>query len=236
MLLVGVAMIAVAGAFLWQFKSRLVLGQAGIKTTPRENSARVNIYMPTNVPGYTAEILTNITSLTEEMLPDDTSVQAVSYKQSGLPPVQATTVLMGTDRTSIHNPEFCLPGAGWNIDHSRSGLDNLRLSQPRSMDLPVMRMQTSQEVEIEGKRVTLSGVYVFWFVTDGAVAAERWRWMSLLAKTLLREGKLQRWAYVSYFTYCQPGQEQLAINRIRRAIEATAPEFVLVWPDEVVAP
>ena len=33
--------------------------------------------------------------------------------------VNANIILMGMDRTSIHKPDFCLPGQGWNIDQKR---------------------------------------------------------------------------------------------------------------------
>ena len=41
----------------------------------------------------------------------------------------------------------------------------------------------------------------------------------------LRHGVLQRWAYVSYFAYCWPGQEDATFARMKQLIAASVPEF-----------
>jgi hypothetical protein len=38
---------------------------------------------------------------------------------------------------------------------------------------------------------------------------------------------LQRWAYVSYFAICSPGQEDATFERMSRLIEESVPEFQL---------
>jgi hypothetical protein len=48
-----------------------------------------------------------------------------------------------------------------------------------------------------------------------------------MARDLVRQGVLQRWAYVAYLTVCQPGQEEMAFNRLKQTITATVPEFQL---------
>ncbi len=44
---------------------------------------------------------------------------------------------------------------------------------------------------------------------------------------LVRHGVLQRWAYVSYFTICLPGQEDAAFDHLKQLITASVPEFQL---------
>ena len=46
-----------------------------------------------------------------------------------------------------------------------------------------------------------------------------------MARHLVRTGELQRWAYVSYFSVCLPGQEAAVLERMRRLIAAGVPEF-----------
>jgi hypothetical protein len=36
---------------------------------------------------------------------------------------------------------------------------------------------------------------------------------------------LQRWAYVSYFSICEPGQEDAVFARMEKLIAASVPEF-----------
>ena len=45
---------------------------------------------------------------------------------------------------------------------------------------------------------------------------------------MFRTGVLQRWAMISYFTVCAPGQEEAAFERLKKFISASAPEFQLV--------
>jgi len=46
-----------------------------------------------------------------------------------------------------------------------------------------------------------------------------------LSRDLLTTGVLQRWAYVSYFTSFEPGQEDLAFDELQKLIVASVPEF-----------
>jgi hypothetical protein len=38
---------------------------------------------------------------------------------------------------------------------------------------------------------------------------------------------LQRWAYISYFSPCLPGQEGPTFERVKKLIAASVPEFQL---------
>ena len=44
---------------------------------------------------------------------------------------------------------------------------------------------------------------------------------------MLRTGVLQRWAYVSCFSICHPGQEEETYKRIKELISAAVPHFQL---------
>jgi hypothetical protein len=39
---------------------------------------------------------------------------------------------------------------------------------------------------------------------------------------------LDRWAYISYFSVCEPGQEDAAFERMKKLIAISVPEFQLV--------
>jgi hypothetical protein len=38
---------------------------------------------------------------------------------------------------------------------------------------------------------------------------------------------LDRWAYISFFSVCQPGQQDAAFERMKKLIAAAVPEFQL---------
>jgi hypothetical protein len=43
----------------------------------------------------------------------------------------------------------------------------------------------------------------------------------------IRTGELQRWAYVSWFTVCEPGKEDATFARIKPLIAAAVTKFQL---------
>jgi hypothetical protein len=49
-----------------------------------------------------------------------------------------------------------------------------------------------------------------------------------MARDLLRTGVLQRWAMISYFAVCAPGQEAATFERLKELIRASAPDVQLV--------
>jgi len=46
-----------------------------------------------------------------------------------------------------------------------------------------------------------------------------------MAREMFRTGVLQRWAYVSCFVVCAPGQEDATFERMKKFIAAGVPEF-----------
>jgi hypothetical protein len=136
---------------------------------------------------------------------------------------------MGTDRTSLHKPQFCLEGAGWHIDETKTLETKVPIERPFSYDLPLVRLIASRQEVIDGKPQTIKGIYVYWFVADDALSATAsgFQRMWLMAGKLLSTGVLQRWAYVSCFSVCNPGQEEDTFERMKKFIAASVPEFQL---------
>lgn len=233
LLMVGLALIVATAAGLLYMRSHQRLGKPGVRAVAVAGSPRMHIDLATNAVGFDFEELP-IDKVVTNVLPQDTSIRQGMYRDvEG--DIQTTVVMMGTDRTSIHQPQFCLTGAGWNIDGERSELTKVRIERPRAVDLPVMKLIAKKTFEKDGKVVTMSGVYVYWFVADDAVTAEHSRRVWWMAEHLLKTGELQRWAYITYFAACTPGQEDRAFRRVQRLMNKTLPEFQLAWPAPVVA-
>jgi hypothetical protein len=86
--------------------------------------------MPERVPGYTSKFA-SITEHELEVLPLDTNFGRRSYATTdGSFTAQASVVLMGTDRTSIHQPEFCLNSQGWTIQQKK--VEQIHIPNSRS--------------------------------------------------------------------------------------------------------
>jgi hypothetical protein len=134
---------------------------------------------------------------------------------------------MGTDRTSIHKPEYCLPAQGWAIE--KAEMDTIAVARPHGYALPVVKIVARQEAKTpEGQKVLRQGVSVFWFVSENKITASHNEWMAHMMKHLVLTGELERWSYVTCFAACEPGQEGLVYERMKQLIAAAVPEFQLV--------
>jgi hypothetical protein len=225
------ALMGVTALLLQHLKSSHHLGEPGIKTRPQAHSTRLELLMPESAPGYNSFILTTNENQLCQLLPEDTSLRIREYisddKQSGF---ELTAVLMGSDRTSIHSPYICLTGQGWDIDSHRTAMETIHMDRPQPYDLPVNKMLATKVVrDADGHSATITGIYVYWYV-DGSHYTENdklWQgWW--VPRDLLLHGLLERWAYISVFTYCLPADEPATYERMKKFIASTVPEFQLV--------
>jgi hypothetical protein len=220
---------------LARFKANQKLGRAGVKTSPIAGSRNLRVELPESLSGYKSELV-ETPAIVIDTLPKDTSYGQRRYQAEDGFQTVVNVVLMGTDRTSLHKPQFCLDGAGWTIDQTE--MTTVPIERPHHYELPVIKLQTTKQLVMEGQPVTARGIYVYWFVADGAVSGDPsgLKRMWSLAKHLARTGELQRWAYITYFAVCRPGQEEMTYNRMKELIAASVPEFQLVPAPVVGAP
>jgi hypothetical protein len=151
-------------------------------------------------------------------------------------PVQLTTVLMGTDHTSIHQPQYCLVAQGWNITNSERIV--LAMDRPYA-DIPAIKLTATRVRQLTNGQARVENcLYVYWFVSGNKVTSDEGSRLWSIASSLLKKGEIERWAYVSYFVPCAPGQESATFLNLQKFIVASAPEFQLVkgGPAEVVEP
>jgi hypothetical protein len=227
-LLAVVALLMIGGAagILVRLKGHQRLRPPGVKTIPLAESKNLEVILPEIVLDYTSERIEQDKTVIG-ILPKDTSYGQRRYKAPDDFWVQVNVVLMGSDRTSLHKPQFCLEGAGWHIDAAASGEESVPVERPLAYDLPVMKLLATRQAELNGQLQTFRGVYVYWFVAEDAYTAQHWQRMWWMARELFRTGELQRWAYVSCFAVCLPGQEEATFERTKKFIAASVPEFQL---------
>jgi hypothetical protein len=225
MLLIALALMAGTVGALTRLKGRQKLGQPGIKATLIPGSVAMKIDLPERVLDF---ISTNVPEpeVVLGYLPKDTSfVERYYWAPDGFW-ATATIILMGADRTSIHRPDYCLPGQGWRIDEKTEV--NIPLAGPPPRQLPAMKWVVSNYFQApDGGKTKVRGLLVFWFVADGEQTASYVQFQYYLLRDLLFTGELPRWAYVSYFTVCAPGREDAAFERMGKLIAASVPEYQL---------
>lgn len=215
-------MLLTAG-LIHRLQGKQQLGEPGVTVVKANTGSGLEVVLPERVLDFESE---KHGPLPEElgMLPKDTTYGRRIYKAPDGFMIAVSVVMMGTDRTSIHRPEFCLTGQGWKIDQTATGVESVKLKEGHILEYNRMLLDKALPTA-SGDTLQARGLYLYWFVADGRQTpgqAQRMWWM---AEDLLRAGKLQRWAYVAYFTYCSPEQEPQALERLRRFITASSPEF-----------
>jgi hypothetical protein len=206
--------IALAVGALVYFHSHQTLGLPGVKIvdvplldakgTPL---TKQSVPLP-DVAGFHSEPIP-IDEGILNLLPHDTTYGRRLYTTDDGFRAGGSVIVMGSDRTSIHKPEFCLPGNGWRIVTKET--DDIKITNPHPYNLPVMKWTVQQQVrDANGQPANLGGIYVFWFVNDHEITREHSGRMISIAKSMLTKGELERWAYISYLVMCAPGQEDAA--------------------------
>ncbi len=223
----AMAMMAITAGLLVHLKANQRLGAPGIRTSAIPNSVRRDIFLPELVLDYKSDTAQEDPNLYKDM-PQDSSFAGRHYVASDGFFVNVNAVLMGTDRTTIHKPQFCLTGQGWMIDDTHSCYDTISMSRPQAYGLPVRKLICSHDFVEHGRPITYHGIYVYWFVADQQLTASHETRMWRMAVDLLKSGVLDRWAYVSFFAVCAPGQEDATYARMQKFIQAATPQFQLV--------
>jgi len=233
LLLVAMAMMGGAAATLGGMKKHQRLGLPGVRAVAIADSQRMQIDLPEHALAYDS---TNIPTDPGVLaaLPHDTSfAQRVYYSPTNMSDQMALmVVLMGTDRTSIHKPQFCLRGMGWDFDDQSIKVDSVLIEKPHPYDLPVARLMLRRQEIVDGKAELRSGIYIYWFVADKELTWDHYARMWRSAKHLLGTGELERWAYVGCLCRCVPGDEEATLAKMKKFISETVPQFQSVTGPE----
>jgi len=224
--IVILAIIAGSAALLAGLKKHPHLGKPGIRAEPIPGSLSMKLELPAGVLNY---ISTKVPEPAQVLgyLPKDSSYVERHYESADDGDwIEGTIVLMGTDRTSIHNADYCLRGQG--LTPFTKSIVNIPIAGPEPYTLPVSEWKYSGTFQKpSGESVKENGVYVFWFVADGDETPDHLKMMEKLAIHVLKTGVMERWAYVSYSSECEPGQEDATFERMKKLIAASVPEFQL---------
>src|SRR5439155_18848941 len=141
------------------------LGQPGVRIVPQpihDPDGRVvgtnSAYLPEAILNYSSQA-EPVTPLELGWLPRDTTYGRRYYQAPDGFWIKASIVVMGTDRTSIHKPQYCLVEQGWQID--RSEMIAVRIERPQPYDLPVMKLTASGIQETAtGEQMVARAIYV----------------------------------------------------------------------------
>lgn len=211
-----------AGALTWM-KANQRLGKPGLQAAAIPGSVMMDVQLPEAVLNFAS---TNMPQpqVVKDYLPPDTSYAGRLYVATNGLRISSTLILMGADRTSIHKPDYCLPGQGWTI--TTRGATNITVADSPSYQMPVAKWTVANVYQLpDGQKQPISGLYVFWFVADGQQTTDNYQRMWWLGRDLLRTGVLQRWAYIAYFAACLPGEEEATFAQMSDLIAHSVPKL-----------
>lgn len=226
----GLLLIGATGGVLQQIDQKRQLGEPGVKMRAevvlddRQQVVNTNtVALPLSVLDYESATAP-ITQVELGYLPSDTTYARRIYTAPDAFSIQVNVVMMGVDRSSIHKPQYCLTGQGWQVVSETE--DRIPLAGDNSLELPVWKMVAQQPQRLsDGSQRMVKAVYLYWFVADGHVTARHDQRMWWMATELLGSGTLQRWAYVSVLGLCFPGQEEATYQRLKEFISVSVPLY-----------
>jgi len=128
------------------------------------------------------------------LLPDDTDIVKKLYEQPTRPPLVASIVLSGADRTSIHRPQICLVGGGQEIvaTHTR----RIALADGRTVQVTVLDLLWRGQAA-DGRTLSRERYFAYWFVGPHHETASHWVRMFWMGMERILGGVTHRWAYVN---------------------------------------
>lgn len=138
----------------------------------------------------------------KRLLPKDTGLVRSSYASPRDVPVNATIVLSGDDRSSIHRPQVCMTAAGYEIQNEYT--ISVPLPAPAApLDIRVLELSRP----VKGTDAVETVAYAYWFVGKGRRTASHVQRMLWMASDRVFHGVSHRWAYVSLTLPWQPGSD-----------------------------
>ena len=211
-----------------------MIAQAVYDETGRQIGTNT-IALPAKVLNYTSEVAP-VTLMELKGLPGDTTYGRRIYRAPDAFGLILSVVMMGTDRGSIHKPEYCLAGQGWHPEQMEFQSISIPRDTKPPFALPVKKIVSSREISTpSGDKQLWRSIYVYWFVANNEVTASHGQRMWSMSRELLLRGELQRWAYVACWSMCAPGQEEATFSRMRDFISAAVPKFQLVGAAHLAA-
>lgn len=226
----AVALLAAGAFFLARAGALQKMGVPGVRVVPHAVMGEGGVVVGTNVIDLPAQVL-NFTSQEQpvakvviDWLPKDTTYGQRIYEAKDGYWVAVNAVLMGADRTSIHKPEYCLAGQGFQT--LRVERTSVPMTAPHRYDLPVQKWTLTREVTLQdGTKARQNALFVFWFVADGKLTADHNQRMWWMARDLVTRGTLERWAYITCFSAFPEDREEATWARMQEFIVASVPRF-----------
>jgi len=148
-------------------------------------------FLPEQTSNWSGGPQSGLTESEREKLPKDTQGARRQYTHPDGYKLYCSVVLAGYDVTSIHRPELCLPGQGWQIERKRT----VPILSER--DFSVTRLDAAYSMPFtEGRGMSQRAIFVYWFIGKGRTTAHHWQRILWTMQDRWLHGTNHRWAYL----------------------------------------
>ncbi|MCE0522941.1 MAG: EpsI family protein [Methylacidiphilales bacterium] len=131
------------------------------------------------------------------ILPKDTEFARRDYEDGQGHQIICSIVLSGAEQRSIHRPEACLVGQGWDI----IGQEYVPMPLASGHQLVARRLTLERrEPDQNGGSVVVRAFYVYWFVGQNVATPSEMQRVLLSNWDRVVHNRSHRWAYVSFFS------------------------------------
>lgn len=115
--------------------------------------------------------------------------------------IMGTIVMSGPITQSLHRPEVCLPGQGWQIAEQR----RVTIRPPNDDPFEASLLRLFREVELrDGRRVRLRGYNVFWYAGYGISTPDYQQHIIITHRDAIFRNLRHRWSMASFFLEVAP--------------------------------
>lgn len=217
---------AILGLFL--LLCAMVAGFTKITTRPNViPEAGVVLDLPDQVLGMWGEDQ-EVSEAERIILPEDTEFAKRTYSDFSGNSISCQIVLSGGDRRSIHRPEACLPGQGWNMLTN----EPIDVVLDSGKTLTVQKLRLSREVELSnGAKAVLPMLFLYWYVGNNFTTHDQLQRVLYSNLDLLLHNRVHRWAYVIVSAPVLKGlvpggmDEAQTLEKLENFIREAVPQF-----------
>jgi len=169
------------------------------------------LHLPDTVGDWAAGPAEGLSEAERRILPADTDGIRRRYSRAGKGEITCSIVLSGRDVTSIHRPELCLPGQGWNIEWAQ--IETIRSPAAEGGGLKVMRMNAAHTVTMAGPNRPARAIFIYWFVGKDRVTPHHWQRIFWTTRDRVLRNRNHRWAYLLIAAPVRPEETAEALER-----------------------
>jgi exosortase len=160
----------------------------------------------------------------KNVLPADTRILKRNYAAGDGTTLYVTVVVSGKSRLSIHRPEMCLPGQGFNILSAQTRM--LQLEGGRKLEVKVVKAGRTGERPIG---------FVYWFVNPRQQTASHWVRIFSDIWARCAHNRVNRWSMVTVFC-AQSLDDPGAMERIEQFLAEWYPQVMQADPAAAAVP